>query len=102
VFGGQDVHNADAVVLYKSTPQNVQARGPAVSLYDPAAHAPHAPPSGPVCPTLQVQLVGAGAPLGECEFAGQEAHVLSAVRPTAAEYFPSPQSVHLTEPIAFL
>jgi hypothetical protein len=49
---------------------------------------------------LQAQLVAAGAPLGECESAGQGPHVLSAVWPTAAEYFPAPQAVQARTPHA--
>ncbi len=51
-FAGQATHAADDTaatdVLYKSTPQSVQGVEPAVSLYDPAAHAVHVPPSAPV------------------------------------------------------
>ena len=38
---------AAVVLLWNPTPQKVQAAEPAVALYDPAAHAEHAPPSGP-------------------------------------------------------
>jgi len=78
----------------------VHANVPLTVLYVPAGHKLHAPPLGPVYPALQAQLVAAGAPLGECEFAGQGPHVLSAVWPTAAEYFPAPQLMQARTPAA--
>ena len=55
-FTGHATHAAAAAaaaeVLYKPTPHKVQGRGPVVSLYDPAAHAVHAPPFAPVYPAL--------------------------------------------------
>jgi hypothetical protein len=73
-FAGHLTHDATdtaaVVVLYKSTPQNVQARAPAVSLYLPAPHAVHVPPSGPVYPALhRHQLVA--TPAGDTAFARQ-------------------------------
>jgi hypothetical protein len=99
-FGGQDVQdNADYVVLYKSTPQNVQATEPAVSLYDPAVHAKHSPPFAPVNPGLQRHVLESLLPLGESEFAGQDVHVLFREAPVVVRYLPGLQSVHMTEPI---
>ena len=53
-FPGQAPHaaadTAATDVLYKLTPQSVQAAEPAVALCDPAAHAVHVPPSGPEYP----------------------------------------------------
>jgi hypothetical protein len=66
---------------YSPAGQLVHVAEPIASLYFPAAHAPHAMQSGPVCPTLQTQLATAAEQKGEYEFAGHEAHV------TAAEYF---------------
>ena len=49
---GQAMHTADDTaatdVLYELTRHNAQAAEPAASLYDPAAHAVHVPPSAPV------------------------------------------------------
>ena len=88
------------LAAYVPAPQALHAPEPVAFLYCPAAHAPHAPPSGPVCPTLQTQWVAAGAPLGECELAGHGTHTLSAVRPTAVEYFPAPQLMQVLTPTA--
>jgi len=85
---------------YLPAPQSVHDGVPVTVLYFPGAHALHVAPLAPVYPLLQAQLVAAGAPLGECEFAGQRPHVLSAVWPTAAEYFPAPQAVQATTPHA--
>ena len=43
---------------------------PAVSLYLPATHAVHSPPSGPVYPALHLQSVNVSLPAVELEFAG--------------------------------
>jgi len=53
---------------YLPAPQSAHATEPAVVLYFPTAHGLHAPPSGPVYPMLQMQLVTAGEPGGDCEF----------------------------------
>jgi hypothetical protein len=71
-FPGHSTHDAtDAAavaVLYKSTPQSVQGEEPTTFLYDPAAHAEHSPPSGPMNPILHTQLVSAVDPATDCEF----------------------------------
>ena len=85
---------------YLPAPQSVHDGVPVTVLYFPGVHALHVSPLTPVYPLFQAQLVAAGAPLGECEFAGQEPHVLSAVLPTAAEYFPAPQSMQALTPAA--
>ncbi len=74
---------------------SVQAADPVGVLYFPATHAAHGPPSGPVDPVLQVQLVKAALPAGELEFDGQAMHVELAAAPTAVEYVPTPQSVQV-------
>jgi hypothetical protein len=48
----------------------------------------HGPPSGPVDPALQVQLVKAALPAGELEFDGQGVHDAAVVCPVAVPYFP--------------
>jgi hypothetical protein len=69
----------------------------------------HVPPSGPVEPALQVQLVKAALPAGELEADGQALHVaafapveyvpavqlLHAASPVDALYFPASQAVHV-------
>jgi hypothetical protein len=74
---------------YSPAGQLMHVAEPIASLYVPAAHAPHAPPSGPVCPVLQTHWATAAAPKGEDYFAGHGAHVVNTPA-TAAEYFPAP------------
>ena len=74
---------------YVPAPQSVHRADPVNALYFPAMHAVHVPPSGPVHPVLQVQLVNAALPAGEVEFDGQAMHV----ELTAVEYVPALQSV---------
>ena len=50
------------------------AASPDAILYLPATHAVHDPPSGPIYPGLQVQLVEVVLANGESEFAGQVTH----------------------------
>ena len=71
---------------YFPAAQSVHVAEPLSVLYFPAAHAPHAPPSTPLYPALQTQLVTAVDCAGEYEFARHEAHVVAAT----AEYFPAP------------
>ena len=79
-FTGHATHAAAAAaaaeVLYKPTPHKVQGRAPVVFLYDPAAHAVHAPPFAPVYPALHWQLVKALLPGREIEFSGQGLHAV--------------------------
>ena len=56
----------------------------------------HVPPSGPVEPALQVQLVKAALPAGELVSEGQTLHV-AAFAP--AEYVPAAQSLHVASPV---
>ena len=69
----------------------MQGRGPVVPLYDPAVHAVHAPPFGPVCPGLHRQFVETLLPPGDCEFGGQTLHVSAAEAPIVVEYVLAPQ-----------
>ena len=105
-FTGQLSHDvtdtAAVALLYKSTPQNVQAMEPALSLYDPASHAKHSPPFAPVNPWLQRHVLETLLPPGESEFAGQSVHMPEAEAPTLVEYFPAIQSVHATVPLSAL
>ena len=56
---------------YDPAAQAVHAAVPIESLYFPATHASHVPPSGPVKPRLQTQLVGAVDPTADCVLLGQ-------------------------------
>ena len=51
--------------------QAVQLADPVTVLYVFAWQIVQLPPSGPVNPSLQMQLLDAMDPLGDCEFAGQ-------------------------------
>ena len=106
---------APVVVRNLPAPQSVHETEPVTSLYFPAAHAEHVPPSGPVNPWLQRQTVERVLPIGDCEFPGQlkqnseaEAltfieylpapqpmHVAATDAPTVVEYMPAPQSLHV-------
>ncbi len=68
---------------------SVHAADPVGVLYFPATHAAHGPPSGPVDPVLQVQLVKAALPAGELEFDGQGVHDAAVVCPVAVPYLPA-------------
>jgi hypothetical protein len=82
-------------VEYLPVPQSVHTADPVDALYFPATQSAHVPPSGPVEPALQVQLVKAGLPSGELVSAdGQATHVKPASAPTVVEYVPAPQFVH--------
>ena len=94
---------APTVVKYVPDPQLVHATLPVAVLYFPAAHAVQTPPSGPVKPTLQVQLVDALHPTHEApELAGQARHAAAAVAASVEEYVPAPQSVHTRLPFVVL
>ena len=99
--------------------QSAHGAVPVAALYFEAAHAKHAPPSGPVYPAMQTQTLDA---LVDCEFAGQATHapaadapvaaenvpapqlrhVSATEAPVAAEYLPAPQSMHAAEPAVVL
>jgi hypothetical protein len=94
-FDGQAMHVELTALEYVPAPQSVHTADPVSALYFPVTHAVHVPPSGPVHPVLQVQLVKAALPAGELEFDGQTLHV----KLTAVEYVPAPQSVHTADPV---
>jgi hypothetical protein len=62
-----------------------------------AAHAAHVPPSSPVCPVWQRQLVKWILPLRDCEFGGQEMHVSAVKAPAVVEYVLASQSMQKLE-----
>jgi hypothetical protein len=71
--------------------QSMQLAEPVIAVYLPASHAVHGPPSGPVDPALQMQLVTTALPSGELEYTGQLMHVEIAEAPTAVDHFPASQ-----------
>ena len=76
---------------------NTHALEPLATLYVPAPHDTHGPPSGPVYPALHAedtQSATASLALGEVVPAGHATQVDAAVAAAAPEYFPAAQSVH--------
>ena len=67
--------------------QSMQGSAPTTSLYFPAEHKVHMPPSGPQKPMLQTQLV---LPAGEEEFVVQVVQFLFD-EPNSPEYLPDSQ-----------
>jgi hypothetical protein len=80
-----EITEAPTAVEYIPAQQVEQVALPVNDLYVPATHAAHEPPSGPVDPALQVQLVKAELPAGALEFDGQSLHVMLDETPTAVE-----------------
>ena len=76
---------APVAAEYVPAPQSVHAADPVDTLYFPASHAVHVPPTGPVDPALQVHFVKAELPTGELEFDVHALHVELAEAPTAVE-----------------
>ena len=98
------MHVADAVAPkvgeYLPAPQLVHATLPVAVLYFPAAQAAHSPPLGPVNPILQMQLVNAVEPAGDCELLGQTRQVLAAGAPMLVEYMFATQLMHVADVVA--
>ena len=78
--------------------QSMHADAPVNTLYFPASHGAHVPPSGPEYPALHLQA--ANAELCPCEvaFPGHVRHVESDVAPKVAEYFCASQLLHSPTP----
>jgi len=99
--GGHSLHvESDFPVSVENFPgaQSKHADDPVTSLYAPAMHRTHSPPSGPVDPALHVHAVETELFNREFEFVGHVEHVEASVAPTAAENVPVPQSVHAADP----
>eukprot|EP00961_Rhodomonas_salina_P025301 341107-Rhodomonas_salina.1 len=100
VFDGQTRH-ADAAVLLRYDPaaQSVQLPDPFTPLYVPIAHAEHAAPSQPSCPTSQMQSLMLSLPVSEYVLNGQ------LWQPEAAVLFwydPATQPKHVPDPFMLL
>jgi len=65
---------------------------PAASLYVPATHAVHSPPSGPVCPALHLQSVRASLPVADVEL--DDGQAMHPALPAASLYVPATHAVH--------
>ena len=76
---------APTVVEYVPIWQSSHVSDPANSLYFPATHSEHVPPSGPVEPALQVQAVSIELPDSDDDWAGQISHVSMYLAPTVVE-----------------
>jgi hypothetical protein len=105
-LSGQDLHvlSESAPVVVENLPasQSVHTAEPIPFLYLPATHAEQDPPSNPVNPELQRQLVERILPIEDTEFDEQLTQVEDAVAPVVAENLPAIQSVHATVPFAAL
>ena len=88
--------------LYLPCEHSEHSTEPFTSLYDPAMHAAHCIPSGPVYPLLQVQLINIELPSAECVYAGHWLHVDSSISPVPVEYVPSEHSEHGADPFTSL
>jgi hypothetical protein len=84
-------------IAYVSTEQSLHVALPDTVLYVPAAHAAHAPPSGPVYPALHVQALIAALCPRVFVFTG---HCTHAVAPGTSTYLPSAHVVHTVAPVA--
>jgi hypothetical protein len=94
--------SAPVVVENLPASQSVHTAEPIPFLYLPATHAEQDPPSNPVNPELQRQLVERILPMEDTEFDEQLTQVEDAVAPVVAENLPAIQSVHATVPFAVL
>ena len=80
----------------------MQAAVPFALLYFPTAHNAHAPPFGPVAPTLHTHAPRTALEAGEMEYSGQFRHAPVPVAPIVVEYVFAPQSTQLSFPVVFL
>ena len=106
-FGVHGKHALSAVaplaVENLPAPQSVQAAFPGPALYLPATQPAHVAPLVPMKkPALQMHAETVALPAGAFEFAGHAEQVFSVVCPTAAEYLPLVQTVHMSEPVSIL
>jgi len=104
-FAGHATHVAAAVapILTENVPapQSAHAALPALVLYFPATHKPHAPGS-PVLPAAQSNWHAAKAelPAGETPPAPHDVH--AALAPVTPDHVPAAQSVHVALPLLVL
>ena len=82
--------------------QSMHWDAPVKSLYFPAMHGVHVPPSGPECPALHLQAANAVLCSSELALSGHGRHVETDVAPTVAEYSPAKQLLHAPAPGEFL
>lgn len=75
---------------------------PDVSLYSPAAQALHAPPSGPVYPTLHLQSVRVVLPDALLVLGGHAVHAAADVAPVTVRYVPVGHLAHAAVPVTSL
>ena len=82
--------------------QSEHATDPVTSLYSPAVHWLHDPPSGPVYPLLQVQFAILTLPSPDDACCGHELHVDSDDSPVFIEYLPRVHCEHTADPLTSL
>jgi hypothetical protein len=87
---------------YLPAAQLVHPALPLVSLYVPAPHGTHGPPSGPECPALHVHAKDEVLIAGELEFRGHTPQLDADEAPTVLECVPDPQLEQSALPLAIL
>ena len=75
---------------------------PVNTLYVPAPHGAHVPPSGPEYPALHLQAANAALCSFELALSGHVRHVETDVAPTVEEYVPAEQLLQTPAPVEFL
>ena len=81
-----------AVDVESDDGQSKQSAGPTISLYLPATHAVHSPPSGPVYPAMHSQSVTLSLPAADvASDDGQSKH---SALPAVSLYLPAGHAVH--------
>jgi len=85
-----------------STPQSVHVAAPVCTLYVPATHSVHVPPSGPDDPVLQEQLCTPAEACSDQERAGHCMHVSCDVAASDCEYVFCSHDTQGDEPLTVL
>ena len=91
-----------AVGEWENVGHPLHCNGPGNTLYVPAPHGAHVPPSGPEYPALHLQAANAALCSFELALSGHVRHVEFDVAPTVEEYFPAKQLLHAPAPEEFL
>ena len=93
---------APAVVEYLPNSQSVHAAAPVCSLYVPATHCVHVPPSAPDDPVLQEQFCSAAEACSDQERTGHAMHVASDVAASDCEYVSESHDTQDDDPLTAL
>jgi hypothetical protein len=82
--------------------QSMHCDAPVNTLYVPAIHGAHVPPSAPEYPALHLQAANSVLCSFELALSGHVRHVETDVAPTVAEYVCASQLLHTPAPGEFL